>query len=66
MTYTITLTLEEVVAIREAVFARGEDVASGSAELGHLERIYGKLLELTASDNIARRMQEEGDKYGHD
>lgn len=66
MTYTITLTLEEVIAIREAVFARGSDVEPLSAELARLEYIYGKLLELTASDDVARRMQDEGDKYGHD
>ena len=66
MTYAITLTLEEVIAIREAVFARGDDAAPGSAELARLEHIYGKLLELTAGDNVAHAMQTEGDKYGHD
>lgn len=66
MTYTITLTHAESIAVRKAIFAQGEKTASGTEELGHLERAYGKLLEAAANDAIARRMQDEGDKYGHD
>lgn len=66
MTYNITLTRDEIRTIQKAIFAMGEATPTASPDLGHLERVYGKLLEATASDDVARRMQDEGDKYGHD
>lgn len=66
MTYNITLTRDEITAIKKALLAWGKTTPASSPFNIHLERVYGKLLDTTASDNVARAMQDEGDKYGHD
>jgi hypothetical protein len=67
MTYTVKLTDFEIRIIRSALILEGVRHPPGSAERADMERLYKMLLDVTtASDNIARRMQEEGDKYGHD
>ena len=66
MQYTINLSKDEIAVMKPALRIEGLRYAPNSLGRRLLEGVYGRLLELTAGDNVARAMQNEGDKYGHD
>lgn len=64
--YTIMVSHEEIRTIRRGLLLERQNTAPGSNRRKVLESLYEMLLETTASDDVARRMQDEGDKFGHD